>query len=102
MRWTRMHRATNGVDADVEVVCSGCPDAGFKFAEVIPRAKVANKPGHLGERVISRKTIAQGRPDVSAEPVCSCAFLFAHFARETAGAARTRSSLRPLISMRAN
>ena len=26
-------------------------------------AKVANKPGHLGERVISRKTIAQGRPD---------------------------------------
>jgi hypothetical protein len=28
-------------------------------------------------------------------------FLFAHFARETAGAARTRSSLRPLISMRA-
>ncbi len=33
---------------------------------------------------------------VSAEPVCSCAF-FSAFARETAGAARTRSSLRPLI-----
>src|SRR5712672_618737 len=33
----------------------------------------------------------------SAEPVCSCAF-FCNFARETAGAARTRHSLRPLIS----
>jgi hypothetical protein len=28
-----------------------------------------------GERGISRKTIAQGTPDASAEPVCSCAFL---------------------------
>jgi hypothetical protein len=60
-------------------------------------ATVARKPGHRGELGISRKTIAQGRPDVSAEPVCSCAFLLAHIARETAGAARTRSSLPPLI-----
>ena len=34
---------------------------------------VARKPDHQGEHEISRKTIAQGRPDVSAEPVCSCA-----------------------------
>jgi hypothetical protein len=34
---------------------------------------------------------------LSAEPVCSCAYLFAHIAHETAGAARTRSSLRPLF-----
>src|SRR5205823_2810318 len=33
---------------------------------------------------------------VSAEPVCSCAFLFLPLAHETAGAARTRLSLRPL------
>jgi hypothetical protein len=33
----------------------------------------------------------------SAEPVCSCAF-FVHLAHETAGAACTRSSLRPLSS----
>src|SRR5258707_11390451 len=33
---------------------------------------------------------------LSAEPVCSCAHLFVHFAHETAGAARTRLSLRPL------
>ena len=33
----------------------------------------------------------------SAEPVCSCAFSMCIFAHETAGAARTRSSLRPLF-----
>ena len=42
------------------------------------------------------KTIAQGRPECSRCPVCSCAFLFVQIARETAGAASTRSSLRPL------
>ena len=39
----------------------------------------------------------EGR-SVSAEPVCSCAFLLVQFAHGTAGAARTRSSLRPRIS----
>jgi hypothetical protein len=33
---------------------------------------------------------------LSAEPVCSCALSFVHVAHETAGAARTRPSLRPL------
>jgi hypothetical protein len=37
-------------------------------------ATVARKPGHRGEHEGNRKTIAQGRPDASAEPVCSCAF----------------------------
>ena len=32
---------------------------------------------------------------LSAGPVCSCAHFFVHIAHETAGAARTRSSLRP-------
>src|SRR5439155_5431385 len=50
----------------------------------------------------SRKAIAQGRPECSRCPVCSCAVLFAQIARETAGAASTRSSLRPLFSRRAN
>jgi hypothetical protein len=36
---------------------------------------------------------------LSAEPVCSCAHFFVHIAHETAGAARTRSSLRPLRFM---
>ena len=34
-----------------------------------PQAMVARKPGHQGERVISRRTIAQGRPDCFGEPV---------------------------------
>ena len=49
------------------------------------------------EHEVSRKAIAQGRPECSRCPVCSCAVLFAQIARETAGAASTRSSLRPLI-----
>ncbi|MBR1251936.1 hypothetical protein JQ609_34110, partial [Bradyrhizobium sp. AUGA SZCCT0169] len=46
---------------------------------------------------ISRKAIAQGRPGVLRCPVCSCAPCFVQTAHETAGAARTRSSLRPLF-----
>src|SRR5438034_8661814 len=57
---------------------------------------------HRGELAISRKAIAQGRPECSRCPVCSCALLFAQIARETAGAASTRSSLRPLFKRRAN
>ena len=51
-----------------------------------------------GEHDISRKAIAQGRPD-ALRWTCMlvCAF-FVHIAHETAGAARTRSSLRPLYS----
>ena len=48
-----------------------------------------------GEHEVSRKAIAQGRPECSRCPVCSCALLFAQIARATAGAASTRSSLRP-------
>jgi hypothetical protein len=50
-----------------------------------------------GEHVISRKAIAQGRPGVLRCPVCSCASCFVPTAHGTAGAARTRSSLRPLF-----
>src|SRR5882757_962312 len=50
-----------------------------------------------GEHVISRKAIAQGMSDVLRCPVCSCAAFCALFAHETAGAARIRHSLRPLI-----
>src|SRR5437879_8126686 len=53
---------------------------------------------HRGERAISRKAIAQGRPECSRCPVCSGALLSEQIARETAGAASTRSSLRPLFS----
>ena len=48
-----------------------------------------------GEPGISRQTIAQGMSDALRCPVCSCASHHS-FAHETAGAARTRHSLRPL------
>src|SRR3954466_6416650 len=54
------------------------------------------------EHEVSRKAIAQGRPECSSCPVCSCAVLLAQIARGTAGAASTRSSLRPQFSRRAN
>jgi hypothetical protein len=44
------------------------------------------------------KTIAQGRPGVSGKPVVTTLVCFFHFAREAAGASRTRLSLRPLSS----
>ena len=53
---------------------------------------------HRGERVISRKAIAQGMSDRLRCPVCSCAHSFVLTAHEIAGAACIRHSLRPLIS----
>src|SRR5881396_4119052 len=84
-------------DAYGEVVWSGRRGAGVKFL----RSKLLRDDGgkravHRGELEVSRKAIAQGRPECSRCPVCSCAALFAQIARETAGAASTRSSLRPL------
>jgi hypothetical protein len=55
----------------------------------------------LSRLLIPVLSLAQGRPECSRCPVCSCAFSYAQIARETAGAASTRSSLRPLITERA-
>src|SRR5438552_8163237 len=90
-------------DAYGEVVWSGRRGAGVKFS----RSKLLEGDGgkravHRGELEVSRKAIAQGRPECSRCPVCSCAFLFAQIARETAGAASTRSSLRPLFRREPN
>ena len=63
----------------------------------IRRRRRQTSPILRGELEVIRKAIAQGMSDVSAEPVCSCAFSFYFIAHETAGAARTRHSLRPLI-----
>src|SRR5258706_3979833 len=61
------------------------------------QATVSNKPGHRGEREVSRKTIARGMPGRSGVTVVTtlvCLF----FTHEAAGASRARHSLRPLIS----
>ncbi len=60
------------------------------------RMTVARKPGHRGERGVSRNPSRRESRIASAEPVCSCAFCPITIAHETAGAARTRLSLRPL------
>jgi hypothetical protein len=82
------------------------PVAGVKSAEVFAgptgRGKTVNSPMTVtrrirrrGEHGISRKAIAQGRRNAPTVPVCSCACSYAQIARETAGAASTRRSLRP-------
>jgi hypothetical protein len=85
-----------------EVVWSWRPDAGVKFvrSKSFSGMTVARKPGHRGEHEISRKPPRREGRIASAEPVCSCAFSYVHFAHETAGAARTRLSLRPLFPRR--
>ncbi|MEH2553972.1 hypothetical protein V1286_001501 [Bradyrhizobium algeriense] len=96
MRWTRELRLTCAARAYGEVVWFGRRGAGVKRA--IRSAGDGGKRAVLREEhEVSRKAIAQGRPECSRCPVCSCAILFAQIARETAGAASTRSSLRPLI-----
>ena len=52
------------------------PDAGVKLAGDDLQATVAKKPGHRGEHVISVKTIAQGRPGVTGEPVVTMLVCF--------------------------
>ena len=65
-----------------------------------PAATVTRRIRRRGEHGISRKAIAQGMPECSAVPVCSCAFSMHIFAHETAGAACTRHSLLPLFFWR--
>ena len=52
---------------------------------------------HRGERVISRKAIAQGMSDVLRFTCMLMRALLVHVAHEIAGAARIRHSLRPLF-----
>ena len=65
MRWTRKLRLTSATRADGEGVWSWRLDAGAKFAgSELPAGDGGNRArSHRGEHDISRKTIAQGRPD---------------------------------------
>src|SRR5258705_8778317 len=94
-RRTRLTRTAKSCGPDAAVLASSC-------ARFIPCAATVAKEPFTGEHEVSRKAVAQGRPECSRCPVCSCAFLFAQIARETAGAASTRSSLPPLISRTAD
>ena len=74
----------------------GAPTLALRFAGLSSRNDGGKRARSPGRARISRKTIAQGRPDDCGVPVVAnaCAFYTAHAA---AGATRTRSSLRPLI-----
>ena len=127
MRWTRRHRARNGIAGrdKLRERSSGRADercrsvrqnrvdltpqwlaSSLRKASRPDRARMSRlsagdggekSPILRGERDISRQAIAQGMSDVLRCPVCSCAFLLVHFAHETAGAARIRHSLLPLF-----
>ena len=58
---------------------------------------MSNKPGHRGEREVSRKTIARGMPGVSGVTVVTMLVCFLSFAYEAAGALSAWHSLRPLL-----
>ena len=66
------------------------------LAGSIPPMTVTTSPLHRGEHEVSRKAIAQGMSECFRSPVCSCAPIAQFLAHETAGAACTRHSLRPL------
>jgi len=74
-------------------------------AQIQRRAVAINRRSHIladfadTERGISRKPPRRESRIASAEPVCSCAFLFA-LLHTRPGAARTRLSLRPLFFAR--
>src|SRR2546430_16866826 len=98
MRWTLGRQAVFSPDETPRRTAKDCgPDAAMLASSLgsNPQVTVANKPAHRGERDISRKTIAQGMSECFRCPVCSCAPTVQFLAHETAGAARTRHSLRP-------
>ena len=71
------------------------PGSGFAVNSQSDGGKRNSSPGRARHKP-SKPLRREGRM-LSAGPVCSCAHFFVHIAHETAGAARTRSSLRPLI-----
>jgi hypothetical protein len=89
--------------ADGEVVWFWRPDAGAKFCEDESRkATVAKKPVTGKSTKETVKTIRAGKAGVfPLNLYARVRFLMCTFAHETAGAARTRFSLRPLLFRRA-
>src|SRR5882762_7102274 len=71
MRWTRVRRQTTGARADGEIVWSWRSDAGAKVVKTLSRltGDGGNQAWSPGRSRISRKTIAQGRPDDPPVPV---------------------------------
>ena len=61
MRWTRVALLTRALALRTAKSCGpDAPTLASSFAERSAQAKVARKPGHLGEREAAVKTIACG------------------------------------------
>jgi hypothetical protein len=84
--------------ADGQAVWSRHPDAGVKPATMLSIAQVtvARKPGRRGERGVSRKPFAQGRPGCTGQTCGSCPVHFYSHGGHGCWPS-TRSSLRPLV-----
>src|SRR5258707_13853067 len=101
MRWTTTavlsSGATSVVRADGKVVWPWRSDAGVKLAKTLTRLADdgGNQAWSPGRSRISRKAIAQGRPD---DPPVPVVLPRAFFCTRTMGAVGTRPSLRPLLS----
>ena len=100
LRWTLGSRLTT---AWIERTAKPCGPGTRCWCQAVGQSKADRQRRSQprtrlrGDHGISRKAIAQGRPGVLRCPVCSCAAFLVLTAHGTAGAARTRSSLRPLI-----
>src|SRR5258707_10763953 len=101
MRWTRAVRVTNVLTRTAKSCGSDAPMLASSLREEA-QATVSNKPGHRGEREVSRKTIARGMPGETGVTVVTMLVCLFYFACEAAGASSARHSLRPLISERRN
>ena len=73
MRWTREPRLTCAARAYGEVVWFGRRGAGAKLRGKYFAGNGGKRAVLRGEHEVSRKAIAQGRPECSRCPVCSCA-----------------------------
>ena len=93
MRWTLWRRRrTNRGGRQNRVVLA--PRRWRQVCGKTSQATVANKPGHRGERGISRKPLRRESRIAPLNLYARVRFL-CQLAHETAGAARTRLSLRP-------
>jgi hypothetical protein len=99
MRWTRGALLTRALILRTAKSCGpDAPTLASSFAKQFARRRWQESPvtGESAEETV--KTIAQGRPDETGEPVVTTLVCFLSFAREAAGATGTRLSLRPLFS----
>src|SRR5260221_13678114 len=99
MRWTRAAPETKALSRTAKSCGSDAPRPASSLREEA-QATVPTKPGHRGEREVSRKTIARGMPGDFRCDRGDYARVLYSIAREAAGALGIRHSLRPLFSGR--